>query len=77
MCLSSINCLFVGSQRAVSPDPPVHLPSAGHFHSPTSPFIVNLVALRHAKTTEVIDDMTDLGDEANRVMSVISASLGG
>ncbi len=76
MCLGSINCLFVGSQRAVSPDPPLHLPSAGHFRSLTGPFIVNLVALRHATTTEVIDDMTDLGDAADRVMSLISASLG-
>lgn len=40
------------------------------------PFIVNLVALRHARTTEVIDDMTALRDEADGVMLAISDFLG-
>ena len=40
------------------------------------PFIVNLVALRHARTMEVIDDMTALRDDADRVMSAISDFLG-
>ena len=43
---------------------------------PAQPFIVNLVALRNARTMEVIDDMTALRDDADNVMSAISVSLG-
>ena len=40
------------------------------------PFIVNLVALRHARTSEVIDDMTVLREHTDQVMSAISDYLG-
>lgn len=40
------------------------------------PLIVNLLALRHARTMEVMNDMTAHRDDAYGVMSAISDFLG-